>query len=101
MHATAASVYCRNGGDYGYEETAKLVDPETHGYEPGLYLGSFIAAAPASDPRLVVLVMVRRPDPSQAYYGGRVAAPAVGMILTESLAYLAVRPDKEGFANAR
>lgn len=85
----------------GKTGTAKLVDPETHLYEPGLYLGSFIAAAPASDPRLVVLVMVRRPDPSQAYYGGRVAAPAVRVILTEALAYLAVTPDKEGFASAR
>ena len=85
----------------GKTGTAKLIDPETHGYEPGLYLGSFIAAAPASDPRLVVLVMVRRPDSSKAYYGGTVAAPAVRMILTETLAYLAVRPDKEGFASTR
>ena len=85
----------------GKTGTAKLVDPDTRRYEPGLYLGSFIGAAPASDPRVVVLVMVRRPDASRGYYGGKVAAPAVRVILRETLAYLAVAPDKRGFASAR
>jgi cell division protein FtsI/penicillin-binding protein 2 len=83
----------------GKTGTAKLVDSETHRYEQGQYLGSFVGAAPASDPRVVVLVMVRRPDASRAYYGGSVAAPAASVIFEETLAYLAVAPDKQGFAS--
>lgn len=75
-------------------------DPEVRrtqrkkGYEPNAYLGSFLAAAPASDPEVVILVMVRKPDRRIGYYGGTVAAPAVKAILQETLAYLNVPPDK-------
>ncbi|HOB75417.1 MAG TPA: penicillin-binding protein 2 [Phycisphaerae bacterium] len=63
-------------------------------YEPNAYLGSFLAAAPASDPEVVVLVMVRKPDRRIGYYGGTVAAPAVKAILQQVLAYLNVPHDR-------
>lgn len=64
------------------------------GYEPDAYLGSFLAAAPAADPAVVVLVMVRKPDRRIGYYGGTVSAPAVKVILQEVLAYLNIPHDK-------
>ena len=77
----------------GKTGTAKLIDADRGVYEEGAYLGLFVGAAPASNPELVALVMIRRPDASKGYYGGTVAAPAVGAILAESLAYLGVPPD--------
>jgi len=59
-------------------------------------LGTFVGAAPVRDPELVVLVMVRRPNPEVGYYGGVVSAPAVRKILEEALAYLNVPPDAPG-----
>ena len=40
---------------------------------PGKYIGSFIAVAPATDPKISVLVIVD--EPVGVYYGGSVAAP--------------------------
>jgi cell division protein FtsI (penicillin-binding protein 3) len=74
----------------GKTGTAKLPYADRSGYEPGAYLGTFIGAAPAEDPQVVVLVMVRRPNPEFGYYGGTVAAPAVGTILDSTLAYLEI-----------
>ena len=49
--------------------------------------------APVPEPQLVVLVMIRRPDPSIAYYGAQVAGPVVGRIIADTLTYLEVPPD--------
>ena len=46
---------------------------------------------PASNPRLVVLVMVD--EPSAAIWGGSVAAPAFAQIAKFDLQYLEVPPD--------
>lgn len=62
------------------------------GYEPGAYLGSFIAAAPASDPEVCVLIMVRHPK-KNSYYGSQVALPGVKEVLEFTLNYLNVPPD--------
>ena len=43
---------------------------------------------------LLVTVVVK--EPQGAYYGGTVAAPAVGEILREGLALLEVKPDAAG-----
>ena len=77
----------------GKTGTAKLSCADRSGYEPGAYLSTFIGAAPADDPDVVALVMVRRPDAKRGYYGGTVSAPAVGEILAATLAYLDVPAD--------
>ena len=77
----------------GKTGTAKLPYRDRTGYEPGAYLSSFVGAAPASDPQVVALVMVRRPRASLGYYGGKVAGPAVRDILADTLSYLEVPPD--------
>ncbi len=78
----------------GKTGTAKLPYPDRPGYEPGAYLGTFVGAAPAHDPQIVVLVMIRRPNAALGYYGSTVAAPAVGEIIASTLAYLGVEPEQ-------
>jgi len=78
----------------GKTGTAQIPYRSRPGYEPDAYLSSFLGAAPAENPRIAVLVMIRRPRPELGYYGGTVAAPTVGRILAATLAYLRVPPDK-------
>lgn len=79
---------------FGKTGTAQIARQGGGGYERNAYVGSFIGGAPASDPELVVIVSIRRPERSKGYYGGTVAAPAVREILGQSLAYLDVPYDK-------
>lgn len=66
----------------------KIIDGK---YAPGKYIGSFVAVAPASDPRIAILVIVDEPE--GIYYGGSVAAPVAGKIIEETLSYLEVKPE--------
>jgi cell division protein FtsI (penicillin-binding protein 3) len=56
------------------------------------YVASFAGFAPASDPRIVVAVMIDEPGGGR-YYGGDVAAPVFARIATGSLRTLQVAPD--------
>ncbi len=56
------------------------------------YLASFVGFAPASDPRVVVAVMIDEPSAGK-YYGGQVAAPVFARIVGDSLRTLRVPPD--------
>jgi cell division protein FtsI (penicillin-binding protein 3) len=56
------------------------------------YVASFAGFAPASDPRIVVAVMIDEPGGGR-YYGGEVAAPVFARIATGSLRTLQVAPD--------
>jgi cell division protein FtsI (penicillin-binding protein 3) len=67
----------------------KLVDGR---YAPDKYIGSFVGMAPASNPRLVVAVMIDEPSGTQ-YYGGLVAAPVFAKVMAGGLRLLAVPPD--------
>lgn len=60
-------------------------------YSHDKYVGSFVAYAPAKNPRICVLVMINEPQ-NGAYYGGTVAAPVVKEIIRRSLLYLGVEP---------
>ncbi|MBQ3181954.1 MAG: PASTA domain-containing protein [Clostridia bacterium] len=55
------------------------------------YTASFVGFAPANDPKVACLVVVDEPV-GGSYYGGQVAAPAVGRILEDTLNYLGVEP---------
>jgi cell division protein FtsI (penicillin-binding protein 3) len=57
------------------------------------YVSSFVGYAPASDPRIVVAVMVDDPRAGR-FYGADVAAPAFGAIAAGSLRALQVAPDE-------
>ena len=55
------------------------------------YTASFVGFAPANDPKVACLVVVDEPA-GGSYYGGQVAAPAVGRILQDTLNYMGVEP---------
>ena len=65
---------------------------EGHGYAADRYVSSFVGLAPASDPRLLIAVMLDEPGDGQ-YYGGVVAAPVFSRVMSEALRMLSVPPD--------
>ncbi|HET6246262.1 MAG TPA: penicillin-binding protein 2 [Tepidisphaeraceae bacterium] len=65
------------------------------GYSETKFNSSFICAAPAENPRLVVAMVVHEPDRAIAHYGGSVAAPASKRFLERALSYLQVPPSPE------
>jgi cell division protein FtsI (penicillin-binding protein 3) len=74
----------------GKTGTAAKPDPDG-GYSDTRYVASFVGFAPATRPRLVVLVTVD--EPRGAIWGGTVAAPAFAEIAKFALPYLEVPPD--------
>jgi cell division protein FtsI (penicillin-binding protein 3) len=75
----------------GKTGTASKVDPATGQYSKSAYVASFIGFAPASDPKLLCAVIVDEPQ-SGSIYGGTVAAPAFGQIMSFALPYLRIPP---------
>ena len=65
---------------------------EGRGYAGDRYVSSFVGMAPASDPRLLVAVMIDEPSAGE-YYGGVVAAPVFSQVMSEALRMLAVPHD--------
>ncbi len=55
------------------------------------YIGSFVGYAPVDEPKICVLLSLNEPK-NGAYYGGTVAAPAVGNIIERTLDYMEVGP---------
>jgi cell division protein FtsI (penicillin-binding protein 3) len=56
------------------------------------YVASFVGFAPASNPRLVIAVMIDEPSGGQ-YYGGSVAAPVFSSVMGTALRLLGVPTD--------
>lgn len=62
------------------------------GYRSGDYLAAFAGIAPASDPRLVAVVVIDSPS-GQEYFGGEVAAPVFSRVVGHALRILDIPPD--------
>jgi cell division protein FtsI (penicillin-binding protein 3) len=77
----------------GKTGTAAKPDPQG-GYSTSKYVASFVGFAPATRPRVVVLVTVD--EPQGAIWGGVVAAPAFKAIAQQTLQYLSAPPDAPG-----
>jgi cell division protein FtsI (penicillin-binding protein 3) len=75
----------------GKTGTASKIDKETGEYSDSAYVASFIGFAPATDPKLLCAVVVDEPQ-SGSIYGGTVAAPAFGQIMSFALPYLRIPP---------
>ena len=75
----------------GKTGTASKVDPATGEYSETAYVASFIGFAPATDPKLLCAVVVDEPQ-NGSIYGGTVAAPAFGQIMSFALPYLRIPP---------
>jgi cell division protein FtsI (penicillin-binding protein 3) len=67
----------------------KLVDGR---YSSDRYLSSFVGMAPASNPRLIIGVVIDEPS-GGVYYGGSVAGPVFAQVMAASLRQLALPPD--------
>ena len=63
-----------------------------HGYEEDKYVASFVGMAPASNPRLIMAVMIDEPSNGE-YYGGSVAAPVFSKVMADALRMLAIPQD--------
>jgi len=72
----------------GKTGTAKKYQEDEKKYSKK-YISSFVGYAPVDKPKVCVLVSLNEPK-GGAYYGGTVAAPAVGNILEKTLDYLEV-----------
>ena len=57
----------------------------------GLYIASFAGFAPIDNPEIAVLIILDEPHGGN-YYGGMIAAPVGGQILSEVLPYLGYEP---------
>jgi cell division protein FtsI/penicillin-binding protein 2 len=75
----------------GKTGTASKIDPATGQYSKTAYIASFIGFAPAAHPKLLCAVVVDEPQ-TGSIYGGRVAAPAFGQIMSFALPYLHIGP---------
>jgi cell division protein FtsI/penicillin-binding protein 2 len=76
----------------GKTGTANKVDPTTGQYSETAYVVSFMGFAPASDPKLLCAVIVDEPHAAAGVFGGTVAAPAFGQIMSFALPYLRIPP---------
>lgn len=62
------------------------------GYAADSYVASFAGFGPASNPRLVCVVVINDPT-GEAYYGGLVAAPLFASVMTGAMRILNIPPD--------
>ena len=71
------------------------------GYEYDQYIAMFAGVAPATNPRLAMVVMVNDPK-GREYYGGEVAAPVFSRVMEGALTTLNIYPDlPEGLREVR
>jgi cell division protein FtsI (penicillin-binding protein 3) len=75
----------------GKTGTASKVDEATGEYSKSRYVASFMGFAPAANPKLLCAVIVDEPQ-SGSIFGGTVAAPAFGQIMSFALSYLRIPP---------
>ncbi len=62
------------------------------GYEENLHNSLFVGLAPASDPRIVVVIIVNEPK-GEEHYGGQVAAPVFARIASGAMRLMNIAPD--------
>lgn len=80
----------------GKTGTARVVGER--GYEPNAHNSMFAGFAPASDPRIVIVIMINEPQGSERY-GSQVAAPVFARIASGALRLLDITPDQVDPAN--
>lgn len=76
----------KNGKVEGYRIGGKTATSETLPRGTGKYISSFLGFAPAEDPRVLALCIIRQP--TGVYYGGMIAAPVVRQLFENILPYL-------------
>lgn len=67
----------------------KLIDGQ---YANKRYISTFVGYAPASNPRLIIAVMIDEPSAGK-YFGGAVAAPVFNKVMSGALRIMNIPPD--------
>ncbi len=75
-------------GVEGFSIGGKTATSQTLPRSARQYISSFLGFAPADDPKVLVLVIIRKPQ--GIYYGGTIAAPVAQRIFANILPYLGV-----------
>lgn len=78
----------------GYAIGGKTATSQTLPRSANKYISSFLGFAPADDPKVIGLVIIR--DPKGVYYGGTIAAPVLQDIYKNILPYLGIQRSQEG-----
>ena len=76
----------KNAAIEGFEIGGKTATSQTLPRSDHEYIASFLGFAPASNPKVLVLVIINRPQGT--YYGGTIAAPVAKEIFENILPYL-------------
>jgi cell division protein FtsI/penicillin-binding protein 2 len=76
----------------GKTGTANKVNPGTGQYSTTAFVASFVGFAPVRDPKLLCAVVVDEPQ-AGSIYGGAVAAPAWGQVMSFALPYMGIAPE--------
>lgn len=74
----------------GKTGTAHVVSER--GYEDNLHNSLFVGMAPASDPQIVIVVVINEPKGDE-HYGGQVAAPVFSKVARGAMRLLNISPD--------
>lgn len=83
----------RNGQVKGYYIAGKTSTAEQGRGDDTTYTASFVALAPASDPKVAIIVSIANPSGTLGHQGGAICAPVAANILTEVLEYMEVKKD--------
>ena len=73
-------------------KTGTALKSEVGGYSDDRYIAVFAGMAPASRPRLVMVVMIDEPG-GKEFYGGKVAAPVFSRVMAGALRLMNIPPD--------
>ncbi|MDD5755367.1 MAG: penicillin-binding protein 2 [Methylococcales bacterium] len=101
VRAMMETVIAKDGTAYearvdGYSvagKTGTVKKAGAGGYVENSYFSVFAGMAPASNPRLIIVVMIDEPSAGQ-YYGGIVSAPVFSKVMSGALRILEVAPDQ-------
>jgi len=77
----------------GKTGTAEIADPKTGRYAPNMYMSSFAGMAPASNPKITLLVSIDEPAGSK-YYAGEISAPVAKDLFTQIFNYIAYKGEE-------
>ena len=92
MRELLESVVSEGGGSKGqvagYRIGGKTATSQTLPRSAKEYISSFVAFAPANDPKVLGLVIIAKP--TGVYYGGTIAAPVLQRIFENILPYLGI-----------
>jgi cell division protein FtsI (penicillin-binding protein 3) len=74
-------------------KTGTIHKPAAGGYAKHRYVSAFAGMAPASDPRLVIVVVIDEPERG-GHYGGQIAAPVFSRVMSGALRLMNINPDR-------